>query len=881
MNFPSWQLINLGGGTLIALIAVFHVYISHLAVGGGLFIWLMDRKTAKTGNEELNGFLRKYNWIFLLVTMVFGGMTGVGIWWTIGLVSPAGTDTLIHHFVFGWAIEWVFFLGEIIALLIYHYYFDKLQRKDRTTIAFFYFVFAWLSLFVINGILSFMLTPGTWLETGNFWHGFLNPGFFPSLFFRTFITVMVAGIFAFLVGSFQKEESLRKIIARTGVQWLVIAFVGLTLSGFWYFASVPESIRMVNFDLNAQMSVSFNTLLTLSPILLLLSLLFLLKMNKSSQKIFAILISIAGLIWMGGFEYSREIARKPYVIYDYMYSTGVLKQDVEELNKAGFLNSMKWTQIHEVGDFPDFIAGEELFNSQCLACHTIGGRNDIISRTDKFTYIGMLSQLQGQGKVLEYMPPFLGTKAEMKSLAAYIIHELQGKDIVVDPAPLAVGNEMQVIPEKSDEYVLLVWNDLGMHCISDMDEMFALLPPANTLEAQLIKRGDPPEVITEGVHLEYAAPEEMDEPSKHLDFWDFCKSNYGVDLEKDVGLAGNGMKGQMHLNEKIPTSFIAEMIPATPYKDDSGAFMPFPEFVVRAVDSETGNELVSANVITPTSTEMGCRNCHGGDWGKLVGAGIAKETASNFLAAHDRLNGTTLLQNAINRKPALCQSCHADPAVGTPGVEGVMNFSSAMHGWHANYMPFDGGKACALCHPAREDGFTRCLRSIHATIGLECTDCHGTMQEHGLALVKGEEGKEAATRLAKYLKSNSYTYEEINGRIPWLNEPDCLNCHVDFQPPESIDGYNTWVEGAELFRMRHGYSEMVRCAACHGSPHALYPASNPYGKNKDNSQPMQYMGEPLPIGSNGKCDVCHTAQMDEAIHHENMNRPFRNADLLE
>lgn len=51
----------------------------------------------------------------------------------------------------------------------------------------------------------------------------------------------------------------------------------------------------------------------------------------------------------------------------------------------------------------------------------------------------------------------------------------------------------------NNDYVLLVWNDLGMHCISDNEKYFSFLPPANTFMAQLFKRGEKPEIITEGV----------------------------------------------------------------------------------------------------------------------------------------------------------------------------------------------------------------------------------------------------------------------------------------------------------------------------------------------------------------------------------------------
>lgn len=111
----------------------------------------------------------------LLLTMVFGGLTGVGIWFTIALLNPSATSTLIHTFVFGWATEWVCFLGEIIALFIYFYTFGKLSPERHLKIGWLYFIFAWLSLFPINGIIDFMLTPGRWVQDQSFWSGFFNP----------------------------------------------------------------------------------------------------------------------------------------------------------------------------------------------------------------------------------------------------------------------------------------------------------------------------------------------------------------------------------------------------------------------------------------------------------------------------------------------------------------------------------------------------------------------------------------------------------------------------------------------------------------------------------------------------------------------------------
>ncbi len=117
MNYPLWQL-PFPGSLLIALVAVVHVFISHFAVGGGAYLVLLERKANHNNDAGLLGYVRKHSVFFALLTLVSGALTGVGIWFTIGLISPEGTSSLIHTFVWGWAIEWVFFFVEITAALV-------------------------------------------------------------------------------------------------------------------------------------------------------------------------------------------------------------------------------------------------------------------------------------------------------------------------------------------------------------------------------------------------------------------------------------------------------------------------------------------------------------------------------------------------------------------------------------------------------------------------------------------------------------------------------------------------------------------------------------------------------------------------------------------
>src|ERR1700758_5871005 len=118
MNYPLWQ-IGMPGGLLIAFVAVVHVFVSHFAVGGGAYLVLLERKATRANDAGLLDYVRKHSKFFALLTLVFGAVTGVGIWFTIGLVSPEATATLIHGFVWAWAIEWVFFFIEIAAAIIY------------------------------------------------------------------------------------------------------------------------------------------------------------------------------------------------------------------------------------------------------------------------------------------------------------------------------------------------------------------------------------------------------------------------------------------------------------------------------------------------------------------------------------------------------------------------------------------------------------------------------------------------------------------------------------------------------------------------------------------------------------------------------------------
>ena len=879
MNYPVWELTTFGGGFIIALVAVFHVLVSHFAVGGGAFLVLLEKKAYRENNEGLLAYVKAHSKFFLLLTMVFGGLTGVGIWWVIALLNPAATSGLIHIFVFGWAAEWVFFVGEIVALFIYFYTFGRMDRTNHVLIGWIYFVCAWMSLFLINGIIDFMLTPGAWLENGNFWSGFFNPTFWPSLVFRTGLSLVLCGVFGYVTGAYVKDSDLRKIIMKMCATWVVIPFVLMLLGLWWYWAVLPQGAQEMIRGKSPEMARYLPYLTWLIPILFFASLIMLIRMPQGIQKRLTFVVVLIALLYFGSFEFIREGVRRPYIISNYMYSNQIYVDDAAKLQEGGYLKYAKWNKYDRVSEENMMEVGHDLFFQQCSACHSVGGvLNDILPNIEKYDSVfGMDAKLNGLGKLNKYMPPFMGSRQERLSLASFLVKELNaanldgGNNLTVDQKELPV--EIPEFNKEEDEYVLLAWNNLGMHCISDSDPYWILLPPANDIFAQLVKRGDIPEIVTEGVTLEYVVEGGFENPEKQVRFWEFANKLLGADLAPGVGVGGLKVQGVMKLEEEH-NAFAAPFVPVVPYPSD-GSFNPYPVFTITAKDAQTGAILAETKTVAPTSTEMGCKNCHGGGWRVAGVAGFTDETSLDVLKAHDKNSGTNLAEKALNGNPMLCQSCHADPVLGTKGRPELLNFPAAIHGWHANFLTErEGMEACVACHPSRPDGPTECFRSHHAEM-MDCTHCHGTLEDHALSLLKKEKdaGKKGAARLMENLKARSVaSVDEINPRTPWLNEPDCLNCHEDYGIGDLDKGFNTWTSGPEeLYRLRHDELGAMMCEACHGSTHAVYPATrNKYGENRDSIQPLQYQGNTRPIGND--CTVCHTVTPEEEGHHPNSIR---------
>lgn len=445
------------------------------------------------------------------------------------------------------------------------------------------------------------------------------------------------------------------------------------------------------------------------------------------------------------------------------------------------------------------------------------------------------------------------------------------------------------------QYQVFAWNDLGMHCYDSDFSLFSLLPPFNTVHAQVVRKGARPVLVNASeVDVTFAG---VADPSGSINTTSFGKTNFwshsgalfGANLPIDQGLTGTRMPGLA--NAKQPMAFGGGAaqewtilgLPITSL-DDQMRFRPYPMLRIAATAKGKTTPATTLDVVVPVSSEMDCKSCHA--TGQIAANDLHSalldvdlsdndnldlQARENILKVHDARYNTTLWQN----RPVLCASCHYSKALDLTGTgpnerqAGHAELSRAMHLRHGKSLdnqlptldnpaiiPDQGVTACYKCHPGNE---TNCLRSVMAGAGVGCQNCHGDLLSVG----------------------GQFRLTDGRVREPWTDLPKCQSCHTgdhlknlggalprlvghaaDDPAATPIEApASRFAENADtLYRNSHGHGGLA-CVACHGSPHAEWPATDPQAN--DNITPRQLQGH---AGVITECSTCHTADLANSLN---------------
>ena len=435
MEYPIFDVPLAGGSLLIAGVAVFHAFLAHFSVGSGFLMALAERRALRDGDLDLRRALRRYAFGVLLVPYVLGTVTGVGIWFTIALVSPRAVSVLIHQFVYDWAIEWVFFLVEGLAIYLYVFRWDRMAPKAHNRVGWIFALCSAGTLLVINGILSFMLTPGRWrpFDAGPLnYKALLNPTYLPTSLARLAIALALAGVGGVVLASMDRTiaaEARRKLVALCYKFMLpILACVPL---GLWTVSAMSERARTFLAGGAPVMAVMLGLGLASMAILCLAAIVSLRRRDYAVSSLGGVLLCLLAFVAFGAVEFVREGVRKPYVIEGFLYSTGVTaasaaaidpRASLPKTRAAGVLSAAPWALPPgaDLASLAPARRGEAVYRAACLKCHCLDGYNAVRPLVKGWSARTLRDLLDHMDEVKPAMPPFPGTDAEKDALAAYL-----------------------------------------------------------------------------------------------------------------------------------------------------------------------------------------------------------------------------------------------------------------------------------------------------------------------------------------------------------------------------------------------------------------------------------------------------------------------------
>jgi cytochrome d ubiquinol oxidase subunit I len=442
VHYPFWYVPGLTSPMLIAIVATLHVFVAMFAVGGSFVMALGTRAGYRDATGGLLRYYGRFAWFFVLITVVFGAISGVGIWWTIGLASPLATSELIHVFVFIWGLEYTVFLVEIVSAFVFLYGWNRLDRASHEAAVSVYAAAAWLSLVAITGITAFMLNTGGWQREDGLWAAFWNPQTIPQIVARTGASLLLAALFIFLHAAFAlpKSDALRLRVTQQTSGWAMVGGVLVSVGGALWYAFSPPSARAA---LTAAASLNILMIAIFSLTLIVVVMLYFGPHRNPAWVTpgFALLFFALGFGATATGEFIREAVRKPYIIYGRVLGNQLYTWEVPEARRAGYLNSGLWTREYLRTRFPALTdaegrvaegkirslprreraeVGRVIFQYHCGNCHSVSGYDAVAQLTRGWPYDLTHRAVLDLNRTHFFMPPWSGTDEEAVAVTDFL-----------------------------------------------------------------------------------------------------------------------------------------------------------------------------------------------------------------------------------------------------------------------------------------------------------------------------------------------------------------------------------------------------------------------------------------------------------------------------
>ena len=409
-------------GLVMAAVAIVHVFLAQFAVGGGMLLVYLQWLAMTGRNPHARQFVDGYFKVLVLISFVLGALTGVGIWFTAIQISPSTIGAMVENFHWMWATEWLFFCLEVLSGYCFYRYHKRLHDAAALRLLVIYAFAAWMSLFFINGILSWQLTPGRWVETHRLADGFFNPSFWPSLFFRTIVALTLSALAACVVINAMTtvdREGKRSLMHK--VAHFLTPMVLMPVLGFWFLSVMPADSRSWVLGGSPAMMLFLNIAIGSSLAVGAYAIFGLVLQGLYINTATASLLLVLAFGATAGGEFVREGSRKPYSIRKVLYSNSIRPEDVVHLREVGCVTNDPYP-LRRSAECPNqqLELGGRVFRRQCSVCHTMDGANGVAELTGSWDTDQSRMNFAKLQHTKPFMPPFAGTPGELEALVQFI-----------------------------------------------------------------------------------------------------------------------------------------------------------------------------------------------------------------------------------------------------------------------------------------------------------------------------------------------------------------------------------------------------------------------------------------------------------------------------